>query len=235
MKTVAIVPARSSSRRFPRKNFTLFEGEPLVVRVLKMLKGSGHFDQVVVSLDDVRDAEIVAPTGVAIHLRRSETTRYETNVASVCSEVLNFLEWNPETFCCVYATAFLLQAETLMDAYERMVETDAAGAMGVSRIRDGARAMLQKDSGHVKPLLPASISLQGQELPAVVKSNGTFYWVKSSAFRQVGNFYVDPLVGYVVPEDQVSDIDYPSDMIKIKTTWQSGNRSMFKGENEQEG
>ena len=216
MGAVAIVPARSRSQRFPRKNFALVDGEPLVSHVVKMLKRSGHFDRVIVSIDDPQEQADLASLGAQVHIRGAAASRYEANVAAVCREVLDTLKSKPDVFCCVYATAFRLQAETVTKARETMLEMNAAGVMGVSILRDGARAMVQQESGRLDALFPAAISLSSQELPQVVASNGTFYWVESKAFDTAGHFYVDPLAGFVVPEDEVSDIDYPSDLYGLE-------------------
>ncbi|MDA3875360.1 MAG: 3-deoxy-manno-octulosonate cytidylyltransferase [Kiritimatiellae bacterium] len=63
MKTMAIIPARFASTRFPAKMLAELEGIPIVVRTLRQAAKASTVDDVVVATDDERIARVVEKAG----------------------------------------------------------------------------------------------------------------------------------------------------------------------------
>jgi 3-deoxy-manno-octulosonate cytidylyltransferase (CMP-KDO synthetase) len=62
-RTVAVIPARHASTRFPGKPLALIAGRPMVEHVWRRCQDSGAFDEVLVATDDARIQEAVARFG----------------------------------------------------------------------------------------------------------------------------------------------------------------------------
>ena len=62
-RTVAVIPARHASTRFPGKPLALIAGKPMVEHVWCRCQDSGAFDEVLVATDDARIQEAVARFG----------------------------------------------------------------------------------------------------------------------------------------------------------------------------
>lgn len=62
-RTVAVIPARHASTRFPGKPLALIAGRPMVEHVWRRCQDAGAFDEVLVATDDVRIQEVVARFG----------------------------------------------------------------------------------------------------------------------------------------------------------------------------
>ena len=62
-RTVAVIPARHASTRFPGKPLALIAGKPMVEHVWRRCQDSGAFDEVLVATDDARIQEAVARFG----------------------------------------------------------------------------------------------------------------------------------------------------------------------------
>jgi len=106
MKMIAIVPARTSSKRLPNKNFKDFFGTPIIEWVLDEIQKSELFDKIVVSTDiDVEYDNVVA-------LKRQNAT-YEQTVDDICLEVLEEYP-DYDIACCVYPTAYAVSADDLL-------------------------------------------------------------------------------------------------------------------------
>ena len=58
MKCLAIIPARGGSKRIPHKNIKPFLGRPIIAYSIEAALGTGLFEEVMVSTDDVEIAEI---------------------------------------------------------------------------------------------------------------------------------------------------------------------------------
>lgn len=67
MKTIAVIPSRYASSRFPGKPLALLNDKPMVMWVYQAVKDSGLFDKVVVATDDERIfKEVEKNNGVAM-------------------------------------------------------------------------------------------------------------------------------------------------------------------------
>ena len=58
-KTIAIIPARSGSKRLPKKNIKDFGGKPLICWTIEAAITSHNIDDVVVSTDDTDIIKLV--------------------------------------------------------------------------------------------------------------------------------------------------------------------------------
>lgn len=63
MRTVAVIPARFASTRFPAKMLAELEGVPLVVRTLRQAAKASSLEEVVVATDDERIVRVVEEAG----------------------------------------------------------------------------------------------------------------------------------------------------------------------------
>ena len=75
MKTVAFVFARGSSKGIPRKNILSFAEKPLLAWSIEMAKSLPEIDQVYVSTDEAKIAEIAREWGANVIERPSELAR----------------------------------------------------------------------------------------------------------------------------------------------------------------
>ncbi|HSP80297.1 MAG TPA: NTP transferase domain-containing protein, partial [Myxococcaceae bacterium] len=62
-RTVAVIPARHASTRFPGKPLALIAGRPMVEHVWRRCQEAGVFDEVLVATEDARIQEAVARFG----------------------------------------------------------------------------------------------------------------------------------------------------------------------------
>ena len=74
MKNLAIIPARSGSKGLPDKNIKPLLGKPLMAYSIEAAIASGVFDEVMVSTDSEKYAEIAKSWGAKVPFLRSEAT-----------------------------------------------------------------------------------------------------------------------------------------------------------------
>lgn len=66
MHVVAVIPAKGTSERLPRKNISPMLGKPLLVWAIEAAKSSAHIDRVIVSTDDEEVARIAREYGAEV-------------------------------------------------------------------------------------------------------------------------------------------------------------------------
>jgi N-acylneuraminate cytidylyltransferase len=216
MSSVALIPARGDSKRLPRKNIAIIGGVPMLVHPIMTALASGLFEHIYVSTEDAEIAEIAKQYGAEIIERPSNIAEDRSTVVEVC---LHALETKPdiELMCCLYATAVLLTPETLIAGHALLnTEPEADFVMGVSEYEHPPVQALKIDNNsYLSYQWPEWRGIQSQFHPHLVVSNGTYYWARRQALLAEKTFYGQRLKGFVVPSEQVSDIDTQEDLTKI--------------------
>lgn len=70
MKKIAVIPARSGSKRIPKKNIIDFMGKPLMVWTIEAAQKANIFDRIIVSTDDPEFAEVARKYGCEVPFLR---------------------------------------------------------------------------------------------------------------------------------------------------------------------
>lgn len=82
-RTVAVIPARFASTRFPGKPLALIAGKPMVERVWRRCQESGVFAEVLVATDDARIQQVVEGFGGRAVMTSPECATGTDRVAEV--------------------------------------------------------------------------------------------------------------------------------------------------------
>lgn len=217
MVTAALIPARGGSKRLPRKNILAVGGLPMLARPIRAARASGLFDRIYVSTEDAEIAEVARACGSEVIDRPTGLAEDRSTVVQVC---LHALETHPEIdrLCCIYATAALLRPDTLVAAHALLDASPAADfVMGVSEYEHPPVQALKTDAGgFLSYMWPEWRGVQSQFQPHLVVSNGTLYWARAAALKAERTFYGRRLRGHVVPAEEVSDLDTPADLDRLR-------------------
>ena len=68
MKKIAVIIARAGSKRIPNKNMKKFLGQPIIKRVIKILKKTNMFNDIYISTDSLKIGNYVKKLGVKLIL-----------------------------------------------------------------------------------------------------------------------------------------------------------------------
>lgn len=211
LKIIAIIPARGSSKRLPRKNILPLDGIPLLARVIRTLKRSSIFEEIIVSTENEEISDIAKKENAKVHIRPNNLAKDSATVVETCLDVLSK---NPsKIFCCVYATAALLSASTLQKSLKKFKYNKNVNVlMGVSEYNFRPEQALKiENDGFAKMLLP-EFNIKNQKKYSITRvSNGTFYWARSEKFIKEKTFYSTKLKTFDVSIKEVSDIDTSDD------------------------
>jgi len=112
MSCLAIIPAKSKSRRLPNKNFLKIENETLWERALRCAKKAEIFDGYAVSSDGVTD-----------YLPRPQILcDDQVQTAAVVFDVLAQVSYMYDSFCVLNPSSPCRTPEMLKDAYKEFTE-----------------------------------------------------------------------------------------------------------------
>jgi pseudaminic acid cytidylyltransferase len=214
---VAIIPARGGSKRIPRKNLKLFNGEPMIVGSIRAALKSGLFDQVLVSTDDEEIAAVARAHGAQVpFMRPTELADDFTGTAAVIEHAVRALEEQGQAYdfaCCIYATAPLLQLRYLREGLLTLEQhPDKSFAFSLCSFGFPVQRALTLDSdGALTALYPEYRNTRSQDLPAAYQDAGQFYWGRSDAWLGGIPLYSEQSLPVMLPRHLVQDIDTEED------------------------
>jgi len=123
---VAIIPAKGTSRRIPRKNLRLFHGKPILAYSIETAKATGLFDGGIwVSTEDEEIAKIARHFGAGLIHRPPELAEVDgtpdpgtQEVTRHAITVMQDLGDQVDYACCIYATAVLMSVRDLLMGWQ---------------------------------------------------------------------------------------------------------------------
>lgn len=212
---VAIITARGGSKRIPKKNIKPFCGKPIIAYSIEAALESGIFDEVMVSTDSEEIAQVAKRYGASVPFMRSEATSNDWAVtADVLREVItNYIAQGKkfDSFCCIYPTAPFITAEKLRNAEQLLEHEKADSLMPVVMFSfPPQRGLVIRDKriGYKYPEFETSRS---QDLEPMYHDCGQFYFCKTEALLRYHTMVTPDTVPMLVSEEEVQDIDSPSD------------------------
>lgn len=224
MSNVAIIPARSGSKRVPDKNVRDFLGTPMIVRTIATLKESKLFDRIIVSTDSVLYQDLVIRNGAECDkLRPMELSLSHVNTIDVMSFVTNqYSVPGDANVCCVSAPNPFLRVDALTFGLEVLqknipvpnyVTTVSTYPFPVQRslkvLKNNLLTMAQPEF-----MLSHSQSLE----PRYFESN-QFWWGKAQTWAQKTPWQTN-VSGIYVPPWLCQDIDTEDDWIEAEVKHQ---------------
>ncbi len=212
MNNLAIIPARSGSKGLPDKNIKDLNGKPLMAYSIEAALKSNLFDEVMVSTDSEKYAEIAKKCGASVpFLRSDELSGDKAGSWDVVKEVLNrYKEMGKEfdTICLLQPTSPLRDADDIKAAYELYVEKASVAVISVCEM---------EHSPLWSNTLPNNKSLEGfirqeaqkprQEIETYYRLNGAIYIVKTEEIYKGYDFYREGSFAYIMPTWKSVDID----------------------------
>lgn len=210
-KRLAIITARGGSKRIPYKNIREFCGRPIIVYSIEAALNSGMFDEVMVSTDDEKIADIAKEAGAKVPFFRSATNSNDfATTADVIMEVVNEYEkegQNFDTACCIYPTAPFITSEKLKNAVELMESKFYDSVMPVAEFSfPPLRGMVMNEEKVFYKWEEYSMA-RSQDLPKIYHDVGQFYVFDVKKFMEAKKLVTQNTGAIVIDEMEMQDID----------------------------
>lgn len=220
MRNIAIIPARSGSKGLPDKNIIDLCGLPLMCYTIRAAKESGYFDEVMVSTDSDKYAEIAKECGANVpFLRSAEMSSDTAGSWDTVREVLSRYKGLGKTFeyvALLQPTSPLRTAEDIKDVFERKEEMKGCNAVTVTEVDHPIQWCFRlSEKGMMDEMAASPYScMRRQELEKYYRENGAVYLVDANKIMNPEyNFYADKCVSCVMPRERSIDIDNKIDLI----------------------
>lgn len=228
-KPIAIIPARGGSKRIPKKNIKDFFGKPLIAYSIQTALASKLFDKIIVTTDDEEIAKIAKEYGAEVpFLRPKELSDDFTGTGDVVQHAINYLKEQGEEFdyvCTIYATAPLLQAEYLIEGFQKLQKSDAINAFSATSMPFPIqRTFKVNGDGRCEMFTPEHYMTRSQDLEEAYQDAGQFYWSKLAVKSNEIMFGKDS-IPIVIPRYLVQDIDTLEDWKRAEYMYEAIKKS----------
>lgn len=186
MSSIAIIPARSGSKRIPSKNMREFNGVPNIVRTIKMAKESNLFEKIIVSTDSQEIADLAVSSSAEVPFLRSN--ELSDDFATTMEVIQDVFAKEPQLSlhqytCCIYPVTPLLKAAHLESAFKKLKLSQAEYVLAGLEDRTSAYRHFEIDQdGRIDFIFPEHQSTRTQDLRKTYTDGGQFYFGKTSAW-----------------------------------------------------
>ena len=231
MKNIAIIPARSGSKGLPDKNIKELAGKPLMAYSIEAALNSRCFDEVMVSTDSEKYAEIAKNCGANVPFLRSEATSTDTATSwDMIDEVLNGykrLGREFDTFCLLQPTSPLRTDDDIREAYELYKQKASFAVVSVCEAEHSPlwSGKLPGTREFVNFINPESMKRR-QDAGKYYRLNGAVYIVNIEKFKTDRFFYHEGSFAYVMSQERSVDIDTDIDFKLAEIILSSGGLSI---------
>lgn len=210
-KIIALIPARSGSKRIPRKNIKPFCGKPIIAYPITTALESKLFSRVIVSTDSQHIADIAQSFGAeAPFLRPSSLSDDFTPTAAVARHACDELGLDSsscDVLCVIYPTTPLLQASFLAQGLQALLDSSAAYSFGALEYSYNPYRSFVIDEGSPTMLFPEHYHKRSQDLPRIYHDAGQFYFGRVWAWQDELPIFAPHSRPIVLPHSLAHDID----------------------------
>ena len=223
---LAVIPARGGSKRIPGKNIKDFCSQPMIAYSISAAKQSGVFDDVIVSTDDEKIAQVAEKYGAKIpFIRPAELSDDYTGTRAVTKHAIQEYSKHvekPEFCCCIYATAPFLQADYLKQGINKLVASpNQSFAFSVTSFAFPIQRAIRLDGEGVAAMYPEFVKARSQDLEEGYHDAGQFYWGRTDDYLSKKGMFSAHSIPIVLPRHLVQDIDTQEDWTRAELMYQA--------------
>ncbi len=217
MKVLALIPARGGSKRIKNKNIINFCDKPIISYPITVAKQSGLFEEIMVSTDDSKIAEVAKQYGAEVpflrSVKNSDDFATTTDVIVEVLEEYQKLEKFYDYVCCIYPAAVFITNEILKQAQEILVSGSANSVYPVVKFSfPPQRGVNLDEDGFAKFIEPKYEFTRSQDLTPIYHDSGQFYFLKVEDFLREKRLVLSKTKPIIVEETDVQDIDTITDL-----------------------
>ena len=209
----AVIPARIGSKRILKKNIKKFFGKPIIYYSIKAALKSKLFKEVVVSTDSKEIRSIAISFGAKCNfLRPKNLSGDNVGTAPVLFHAIKELNIKSDFFCCIYATAPLIDYKDLIKSYNQIKKHKSDACFSVTSFNFPIQRSMRMDRFlNLKFNFPKNMNSRSQNLRKNYHDAGQFYWFKTKSFLKNKSMCPKRSIGFELPSHRVQDIDNEED------------------------
>lgn len=213
MKNIAIIPARSGSKRLKDKNVLLLKGKPLIAYTIEAALRSEVFNKVVVSTDSANYAVIAKQYGAEVpFLRECGLSSDNASSWDVVINTLDYYEQKGERFdniALLQPTSPLRTSSDILLGFSEFAKRDANAIVAVCEVDHSPLLcnVLPDDYSLKGFIKKEALNIISQGYPKYYRINGALYIVNIEYLKSSLNIYQEKCYAVIMKKENSIDID----------------------------
>lgn len=210
---IAIIPARSGSKRIPGKNIRPLGGKPIIAYTIAAARASCLFERVVVSTDSPEIAEVARQHKAEVPFLRDEDLADDFSPVSLATaDTLLRLDPAGNRFDSVAQLMPNCPLRTAGDVSDSHRQFEKSGTESqISVVRYGWQnpwwAMRRNERYELEPVFKEQVTKRSQDLPELFCPSGAIWWARTATLRRTKTFHLENRTGWEIPWQRGIDID----------------------------
>lgn len=222
LKILALIPARSGSKRVKNKNIRLLGGKPLISYTIESAKKSKYVNKIVVSTDSKKIAQVAKKYGAEVPFLRPKALAQDHSTEFEFHEhAINWLKKNeryePDLIVNLYPTSPFRKSTTIDKAIEKiLIHPEADSLRSVIKCSEHPYKMWEIKGEYLKPFIHKKDSnihtLSYQLFPEIYIQNASIYITRPKTLFKfhstVGKKVLNFIMTILESVDINSEIDF---------------------------
>ena len=223
MMDIAVIPARSGSKRIKEKNVRPFLGKPMMAYSIEAAIAAACFGRVIVSTDSEAFVRIAEEYGAEALMRPAELSDDHTPLSPVVEHAVReaTVSGPVKRVCCILSTAPFVRPSDLRAGCDMLAERGVGAVFSVTTFPFPIfRGLRRAEDGRLSMFWPEHEMTRSNDLPEAYHDAGQFYWLDVPRFLAEKRIYMVDALGVVLPRHLVQDIDTPEDWRRAELMYQ---------------
>jgi len=217
MKVLAIIPARSGSKRLPSKNIKNLAGKPLIAYTIEAAKKSGSIGKIIVSTDSPKIRKISLEYGAEVpFLRPASISKSSSTEMEFIEHALSWLEerekYIPDLIVILYPTAPFRKSASIKAAVNFMkfnYQFDSLRSVRLCEEHPYKMWIVQGED--LRPFIRNVNSnmhtMSYQSLPKVYIQNANIYIARYNTIKKYGSPIGKKVAPFIMDDIESVDIN----------------------------
>ncbi|MBH0304392.1 pseudaminic acid cytidylyltransferase [Helicobacter pylori] len=214
MRAIAVVLARSSSKRIKNKNIIDFFNKPMLAYPIETALNSKLFEKVFISSDSMEYVNLAKNYGASfLNLRPKVLADDRTTTLEVMAYHMKELELKDEDIaCCLYGVSVFLQEKHLKNACETLKQNQNTDyVFTCSPFSASPYRSFSLENG-VQMAFKEHSNTRTQDLKTLYHDAGLLYMGKAQAFKEMRPIFSPNSIALELSPLEVQDIDTLEDL-----------------------
>lgn len=206
-KILGIIPARSGSKGIKDKNIKPLLGEPLIKYTIDAALNSNMIDDLIVSTDSKKYANISKELGAKVpFLREDYLASDEAKTSDVIIDILEKINEDYDYFILLQPTSPLRNENHIKEAIKLGVDSECDSVVSVCEVDHSPMIMNTLDEDlSLFNFIKSSNRRQDNE--KFYRINGAIYISKVNHYKKTKDFYLENSKAYIMDRRDSIDID----------------------------
>ena len=212
---VAVIPARSGSKRVPKKNLRLFQGKPLIWYSIRAAQLSKYVNRVVVSTDDQEIIKICNEMGIEVSVRPNFLATDEAATWDVLKdlyETWSNKRYHPELMVVLQPTSPLRKKDFIDQGIKLLIDdSPASGLISLYKLTIFTGRI--RNSNWIADFPD---NTRSQDIEPYYIPSGSLYIYRCNLTISVNNPYGSKTLPLIEDKLNVVNIDVEDDFIQLE-------------------